>query len=148
MVSYDLVLPFQRWMGRLVPLLQVLLERPDGQSGAAQSILDTGADVSCFDGLVAGAIGFDPTQGPLRVVPLVGIAGPIGVSAFVHRVILHVGTPMRSHAFPADVAFTPLDVQLPANVLGRQDVLRHVRFGLDGAALPQQLYLGFPPTER
>jgi hypothetical protein len=143
-VTYDLVLPFVRRSGRLLPLIQTAIQRGDGPLFTTHALIDTGAEISLFDGMLALGTGFDPSQDYVRAVPITGIGSAPPLRAFVHRVTLYVGLPLRFYTFETEIAFAEPSIQLAFSVLGRLGFLDHVRLGLDGLLSPPCLYLGFP----
>jgi hypothetical protein len=74
------------------------------------------------------------------------VFGNTGLYAYVHRVTLYVGDAVRFAAVTAEVAFTPPDLLLPINVLGRRGFLDRVRVGVDGTEALPMTYLGFGPS--
>jgi hypothetical protein len=144
-LSYDVSLPYPLRDGILAPALQVGLQFGDSPIQVLTAYVDSGADMSVIAGREAVALGVDPTVAAAQVVPILGIAGQSGLYAYVHRVLLHVGTPLQFSTMTAEVAFTHPDIPLRNSVLGRRGFLDRVSFGLREGALPPRMYLGFRP---
>ena len=142
-VSYDLALPCPRRRGRYVPVISIGLQLGQGSVRLFEALMDSGAELCLFHGGIARDLGIDPAAGALWTLPISGVGGATGATAYGHRVTLYVGDAVSFRSFDADVGFTDPTVTFPVNVLGWTGFLDRVRVGIDGAALPPLVYLGF-----
>jgi hypothetical protein len=75
-VSYDFSVPFSPRGGRLLPIVQAAIQFRTGEFQSALALVDTGAEMSLFDGATAIAAGVDPTRHFERVAP--NVLGRLG----------------------------------------------------------------------
>src|SRR5437899_10782407 len=97
----------------LFPSSPVQLRVVGGAWFATTALLDSGANVSLFDGAVGRGLGIKIRGG--RKIKPAGIGGPI--TAYVHRITLKIG----DEQFEVEIAFTERR-RLPINLLGRAGV--------------------------
>jgi hypothetical protein len=142
-LTYDLSLPYRVEEGRLLPAIQVGVEFDNGRFSSAYAVIDTGGEMSVFDGSVAVAAGVEPHRGYQEILPVAGVFGAASLQVYVHVMTLLVGTPARSERIRTHVAFTHPGVRLTFNVLGREGFLDHITLGLRQGAIPPQVYIGF-----
>jgi hypothetical protein len=119
------------------------------------TLLDTGAAISVWDGLVAKtALGFDPKADPLDIVPLSGFAAAAQRLTYVHELHCFFGGYDRFAELTLHIAFTDPDEEpLVFNVLGREGLAGDQRRGFFSQADfgyrhhvvpgPPEVYLSF-----
>jgi hypothetical protein len=144
-IEYDVAFPYLSIHGQLLPGMKVRLEFDSGATAAVAAVIDTGAEMSVFDGEIATSLGIDPTKGFARALRLSGVAGQTGLTVYLHPIALYIGTPLRFVRLSLQVGFADPGVPLAFNVLGRRGFMDHVRLGLRHGAIPPQIYLGFEP---
>ena len=145
LLRFDWTFEYRRRAGKLFPLLAIGLDLAEGHPVSTEGLVDTGAELSVFDGAVALSAGIDPTRAPAAVVPLTGFAGGVR-RAYLHPAVLYIGSPMKYERLATEVAFThPGEGNLTFNVLGRRGFLNQVHFGVRDGLIPPELYLTLRP---
>jgi hypothetical protein len=130
---------------RPLPRLPVYVTGPTGEERAVavRPLVDSGAQYSLFDGNVALELGWTEQEiaGRARDArPVIGVSRGAPVVAYQHELTLLISLG-RTFAVLRLPAFLTLPNQLTLPVLGRQDFLRQVDFGLVDAE--QRFYLRF-----
>jgi len=106
-----------RYIGNhFLPALDVTLVGPGGEDDLI-AIIDTGAELSLFNGERAPGIGLDLTAGRRQVMS--GLAGQL--IAWIHEVDLEI----FGSRFRCEVAFS--DYSIPRELLGRHTFFTQVR---------------------
>ncbi|MGH2460982.1 MAG: hypothetical protein ACRDIY_19165 [Chloroflexota bacterium] len=131
-LGYHLELGYARLPNerRILPRVQVALELFPGQSQfpTIYAVLDTGAEVSVFDGnaeLQAGWTPGDIIERAIRVTPMYGFGSGAATPGYLHVVTAYLGGYARFAELKLRVLITPPG-RLEFSVLGRSDFFEQV----------------------
>lgn len=115
---------------RVLPRVSISVEFVRSQlvPVTARAILDTGAQMSTFDGNVALEAGWtmeDIVEQALDVIPIRGIGPGVSIPGYLHEITGYLGAYDRFAELKLRVLITPPD-SLDFSVLGRSDFFEQV----------------------
>ena len=145
--EYDLALKYARdpLNPRVMPRLAVAARFFPGQERlhSVVALIDSGAEVSAFDGSLALAAGwsFDSiVDKAISTQAISGINAGLAIQGFLHEVFWFVGEPLHFAELKFRVLITPPNT-LAFSILGRHDFFEQVDVAF--AELDQSLFLRF-----
>jgi hypothetical protein len=131
-LGYHLALEYARLPneGRILPRVQLAVELFPGQQRlpAVYGVLDTGADMSVFDGnaaLQAGWTTRDIVERAIDAMPIYGIGPGAAIPGYLHEITAYLGGYARYAELKLRVLITMPD-RLAFSVLGRSDFFEQV----------------------